>query len=607
MEEVILTPHQEVIRAILINRFNIPPDNIDSTKLQLLTQESTSEQVRGFSFSIVSQYGTEKHPVRMMSEVSKTAVEFAQILKVEFEDFPCNIGNVDFLNHPPSEPEFTHLPDLAAIYGTEAFALAEAIRDYHLERWYKRYGSGYHNSGILPETVQALECLMERANLPLIRDNEPQKLQAIKLSLGASEGLSIAFACINNYFKSKNFFELSLSGDKVTMKKLKTKMRNKTNFVHFGPSFVATDTEAISYGDIHTPQLESTTFEITDEYIKSVRKLIKKKRNNCLIIEDSPNPIGKRLTKEEWKRLEQLMDEFPDLVCVLDHAYVGLAQDEDLSAMMEFRERYVDRIISIGSISKVGANPMERIGAVIYPIPNTQQQPGLGNAVESYMAVLHPTTSINQESYVLSKLQVMLAGDNIYKRGLLLALAELGPDAFDLEKIVARFGKGGVRYYFDLAYKALSRNDFFEYLRKIYFTSPTESELSQHQELLWLENAIYKKNPSTKYIEEETSKLFRARTQLLHEVLSDSRNELNQPLFERIIKPQNTLYVFAKLPDGMSSLDLYLKTGIAAVPGECFGEAGKGWIRLSVGILSEDEIRKMGIVLGEAFNQANKC
>ena len=183
------------------------------------------------------------------------------------------------------------------------------------------------------------------------------------------------------------------------------------------------------------------------------------------------------------------MGEFPDIVCVLDHAYVGLAQDEDLSAMMEFREKYVSRIISIGSISKVGANPMERIGAVIYPIANTQQ-PGIGNAVEKYMAVLHPTTAINQESYILAKLQVMLAGDNIYKRGLLLALAELGTDAFDLEKIVARFGKGGIRYYFDLAYRALSYSDFYEYLRKIYFTTQPETMLSQKQALLWLKSHL---------------------------------------------------------------------------------------------------------------------
>ena len=50
---IFLTPHQEIIRGILINRFLIPPDNINPTELQQLTPGCTLEQVRKFAFSTV--------------------------------------------------------------------------------------------------------------------------------------------------------------------------------------------------------------------------------------------------------------------------------------------------------------------------------------------------------------------------------------------------------------------------------------------------------------------------------------------------------------------------------------------------------------------------
>lgn len=102
---------------------------------------------------------------------------------------------------------------------------------------------------------------------------------------------------------------------------------------------------------------------------------------------------------------------------------------------------------------------------------------------------------------------------------------------------------------------------------------------------------IYVRKPESKYVEKEVSKLFKARTNELYQVLKETGK------FEIIIEPENTMYVFARLPEGMSALDFYLHTGIAAVPGEAFGKAGSGWIRLSVGMLTIDKIREMGEII----------
>ena len=73
----------------------------------------------------------------------------------------------------------------------------------------------------------------------------------------------------------------------------------------------------------------------------------------------------------------------------------------------------------------------------------------------------------------------------------------------------------------------------------------------------------------------------------------------------RVTTPQASLYVWARVPDGTSSADfaadLLEQKAVVVTPGRGYGEAGEGYIRLSLTVPDdqlEEGVRRIGEFTG---------
>ena len=84
----------------------------------------------------------------------------------------------------------------------------------------------------------------------------------------------------------------------------------------------------------------------------------------------------------------------------------------------------------------------------------------------------------------------------------------------------------------------------------------------------------------------------RAAYERRRDVLCDGLNEIGW----RMEKPESTMFVWAKIPDGFeNSLDfvqtLFEKTGVLVTPGSAFGPSGEGYVRMAL-VQEEDAMRR---------------
>lgn len=555
----------------------------------------TNKDLRELCYKATIASNTQPHPIRLMMSVSETAIALAKELGIkDFKDFGANMGDID-LAGGEIEQEYENIKELAVTPGTLKYAQYAALSSLYKNVLYSEYGSGYRSPWITDRTKTAFIEFQNRANLPLITSKDGLVKQDVQVTAGAAEGLEKAIASINNLFAQEGLERLAKlrkqiaeTPDQTELVKqaeaIEARCRAKTTFIHISPSFSATD-KVISSGSIlETPQLSPDNGFIIDKaYIQNLENIIARSGNCCLLIEDTPNPLGKRLTSHEFQLLSELMDNHPDLLCIIDHAYIGLAQNEDISALTEFRRKYLERTISVASLSKITASPGKRFGGMIFP-----KEGKLNKAIRDYYSSSNPSFPIEQEAEIRAQLELLLAGDNEDDIYGLIALALKQAQAIpgsEPGSITVESVSQLIKNFYN---KDLNLDDINTKIQKAFNSLNQENEAHDYSD-------IFKMKEDSKYIQQEVSKLFKARTIELKTVLESTRK------FPSIISPENTMYVFAKLPEEMSALEFYLLTGIAAVPGSTFGAAGEGWIRLSVGMLTLDKIREMGRVIDTAI------
>lgn len=146
----ILTNYQ-LAQQYLQNRFTtLTPEAISEhlTGIDI----STESGIRKLAYMAVMAAGEQKHPIRIMMTVSKTAVELAQELGInDLKEFGANMGDID-LARGPIEEEFEHIKELAVTPGTVKYGYCEVLDHLYREILFKQFGSGYRSPWITDST-----------------------------------------------------------------------------------------------------------------------------------------------------------------------------------------------------------------------------------------------------------------------------------------------------------------------------------------------------------------------------------------------------------------------------------------------------------------------